>query len=217
MRELILRRPKRLEACAVTLHVELNGQKVGKLKNGGTLTLTMDDSRQTLRVHGGWMEGKSYQDQINLPKGNRGYCLQADFFSTRHSNNLPLLRPFAGTFTRDDPRLIAFMGATAAKLMLSDEIHTVMKDVPGARMRLVIAPDGWQLQLYANGAVHGIYRDHYAEDVGGIAGVLASAIERADLRTAEGRAHICSRILDDYLCALPDYVREGEDCVIYRK
>jgi len=41
-------------------------------------------------------------------------------------------------------------------------------------------------------------------------------MEHGDLGTAEGRAKICDKVLEDYAACLPEYERIGEHGLVYK-
>ena len=216
MREIIINRPKRFECAANALHVEVNGKRLAKLKNGQRIVITADDAAQEIRVCGGFLCGKAFQDKLTIPAGTHGYTLQVDFISSTSSNYLPMLRPGVAEWVKDDNRTITLMGATLGKLLLDAALQELMRKLPGARLQLAIEQAGWKLILRADALQKVLYQGEYSKAVGGLTAALVNALEHGDLGTPEGRAKICDKVLTDYACRLPEYVRAGEDCITFK-
>ncbi len=216
MREIIINRPKRFECAANALQVEVNGKKLAKLKNGQRIVISADDGAQSIRVCGGFLCGKAFQDKLDIPAGPFAYTLQVDFITSTSSNYLPRLRPCGGEWVKDDTRTITLMGSTLCKLLLDANLREALRKFPEARLQLVILPTEWKLVLRQGSASKELFRDEYSHAVGGFAAAMVNALEHGDLKTAEGRAKICDKVLTDYACCLPEYVRAGEDCIVFK-
>ena len=95
MREIIIRRPKRMECCAVKFIVELNGARLDKLRNGEHIEFTVDDGPQTICVRGGFLSGLKLRDTLAIPAGRE----ELRFLNACLVTILPLLlSAFAVTF-----------------------------------------------------------------------------------------------------------------------
>ena len=210
MREIIINRPKRFECSANALHVEVNGKRLAKLKNGQRIVMTVDDAAQEIRVRGGFLCGKAFQDKLSIPAGTYSYTLQVDFVSSDASNYLPVLRPAVKEWIKDDSRTVTLMGAELTKLLLDTKFRESLKALTNARLHLMILPTEWRLVLYHDAGGGIVYRSEYAKANSGLAGAIVNALEHGDLGSAEGRAKICDKVLRDYACGLPEYVRIGE-------
>lgn len=215
MREIVMSRPKRMECSAVALQVEVNGEKLGKLKNGQRMVMTADDGPQIIRVHGGFFSGKGFQDTLSLPAGSFSYELRVDFPSTGGGYE-PVLRPCRGDFVKDDSRMIILMGAELTKLLLNEKFREGLRALVNARLHLMVLAKEWRLVLYHDGGGGIVYRCEYAKANAGFAGALISALEHGDLGTGEGRAKICRKVLDDYAACLPEYERIGEHGLVFK-
>lgn len=214
MREIIVRRPKRFECSAAKLKIEVDGADVEKIKNNQQASVQAETGPVTLRVHGGWFQGKAFQDTVKIPAGQESYQFQVDFISSR-STYVPLLRPFQGEFVKDDTRLIVLMGATFARLLLDEKVREGLRKLPGAQLRLVVEPFQWQVLLCHGGAVKELYKSEYSRLIGGFSAAAVNFIENMDLKTPEGREKIREKVLSDYAC-LPGYERVGEDCLVFK-
>lgn len=210
MREIIINRPKRFECSANALHVEVNGKRLAKLKNGQRIVMTVDDDVQEIHVRGGFLCGKAFQDKLSIPAGTYSYTLQVDFVSSDASNYLPVLRPAVKEWSKDDSRTVTLMGAELTKLLLDTKFRESLKALTNARLHLMIHPTEWRLVLYHDAGGGIVYRSEYAKAHSGLAGAIVNALEHGDLGSAEGRAKICDKVLRDYACGLPEYVRIGE-------
>lgn len=214
MREIIISRPKRFECAAVALHVSVNGRKLAKLKNGQRIIMNCDEGSQEIHVGGG-MFNKKFQDTIKLPAGHYSYELRVDFPSTGSSYE-PVLRPSKGDFVKDDSRLVILMGAELTRLLLDEKFREGLKVLTNARLHLMVLATEWRLVVYHDAGGGIVYRSEYAKANAGLAGAVISALEHGDLGTQEGRAKICSKILDDYVACLPEYQRIGEHGVVFK-
>ena len=216
MREIIINRPKRFECSANALHVEVNGKRLAKLKNGQRIVITADDAVQEIRVRGGFLCGKAFQDKLSIPAGTHSYTLQVDFVSSDASNYLPVLRPAVKEWIKDDSRTVTLMGAELTKLLLDTKFRESLKTLTNARLHLMILPTEWRLVLYHDAGGGIVYRSEYAKANSGLAGAIVNALEHGDLGSAEGRAKICDKVLKDYACGLPEYVRIGEHGIAFK-
>lgn len=218
MREIIINRPKRFECAASALKVEVNGKDVEKLKNNQRIVVQADDGPQEIRVHGGFMSGKNFQDKVKIPAGSHSYELRVDFISVSSgaSSYVPLLRPCKGEFVKDDTRTITLLGATLCKLLLDEKLREGLKNLPGAQLRLLIEPTQWRLLLCLNGAAKELFKSEYSRATGGLTAALLNTIEHNDLKTPEGRAKICEKMMTDYVTCLPGYERAGADGIVFK-
>lgn len=214
MREIIISRPKRFECAAVALHVSVNGRKLAKLKNGQRIIMNCDEGPQEIHVGGG-MFNKKFQDTIKLPAGHFSYKFRVDFPSTGSSYE-PVLRPSKGDFVKDDSRLVILMGAELTRLLLDEKFREGLRALTNARLHLMVLTTEWRLVVYHDAGGGIVYRSEYAKANAGLAGAVISALEHGDLGTQEGRAKICSKILDDYVACLPEYQRIGEHGVVFK-
>lgn len=214
MREITITRPKRMECCAVTLKIEVDGSDVAKIKNNQQQVVQAEISPVTLRVHGGLFQGKSFQDTVILPEGQENYHFQVDFISGKNSD-VPILRPCKGEYVKDDNRLITLMGATFARLLLDEKIRAALRTLPESCLRLVVEPAQWRVLFCHGSATKEIYHSEYSRFIGGFSAAAINFIENMDLKTSEGRAKICEKVLSDYAC-LPGYERLGTDCLVFK-
>lgn len=216
MREIIISRPKRFECAAVALNVSINGKKLAKVKNNQRIVMQVDDGPQEIKVHGGFWSGKAFADTVKIPAGSHGYEFRVDFISATNSNYLPLLRPCSGEFVKDDTRTIALMGATLCKLLLDEKLREGLAKLPDARLRLIIEPTEWKLLLCLGGASKVLFNSEYSHATGGLTAAMINALEHGDLKTPEGRAKICDKVLTDYASCLPEYERVGADGLVFK-
>lgn len=216
MREIVIRRPRRFECAANALHVEVDGKRLTKLKNGQQIVMTVDFGPHTIRVCGGFLCAKAFQDSINIPAGRYAYTLQLDFVSADATNYLPVLRPAVREWTKDDGRTMTLMGAELTKVLLDDKFRASLKALTNPRIHLMVLMDEWRLVLYHDGGGGIVHRSGYARANAGLAGALVNALEHGDLKTAEGRQKICDKVLKDYACALPEYERIGEIGIVFK-
>lgn len=207
MREIIIERPKRFECSAMALYAKVNGEKRGKIKNGQQIVLTAEDGAVELQVGGGLLAGKNLRDTVYLPAGTQGYRFRVDFASTGGGYQT-VLRPFAGSETKDDLRLVLLIGAELTRLLLDEKFQAGMRRLPDVRLRLVLQPDAWQL-LLASGKV--IYEGQFAGANAGLAGTVTGLMERTALKDPEKRREYITRLVAEYACALPQYQQTGED------
>ena len=214
MRDIIINRPKRMECCASTLKIEVNGVNVAKIKNNQRVVVQAEIGPVTLRVHGGLLQGKSFQDTVKLPEGQESYEFQVDFISTSNSY-VPLLRPCKGEFVKDDTRLICLLGATFSRVLLDEKVRGALKKLPGACLKLVVEQSQWKVLICQAAAAKEVYHGEYSRAVGGIGAAVINLAENMDLKTPEGRAKVCDKVLTDYAC-LPGYERLGADCLVFK-
>lgn len=215
MREIIIRRPKRMECCAVKFIVELNGARLDKLRNGEHIEFTVDDGPQTICVRGGFLSGLKLRDTLAIPAGRHSYELQVDLPSTGSSYQ-PLLRPCKGEFLRDDNRLVTIMGVQLTRFLLDEKFRTVLKELSNPRIHLMVLPAEWRIVLFHNNGGGIVYQCEYAKANEGFAGALIGVIDHADLRSPEGRERITNKILDDYAACLPEYERIGKRGLVFK-
>lgn len=216
MREIAISRPKRVECCAVTLNVSVNGEKLAKLKNGQRIVMQVEDGPQEIRVHGGFFSGKDFQDTVRLPAGQQGYSLQVDFVSSVKSNYLPVLRPGGGEHVRDDARAVTLMGAALCKFLLSDEVRDGLRKFPGTSLKLLLLPQEWRVLLWRDGRGEILLRCEYERLEGGLSAAVINAVSNAELSSAEGRERILDRIMTDYVAWLPGYERDGKYGIVMK-
>lgn len=214
MREITITRPKRMTCSAVTLKIEVNGVDVAKIKNNQQQVVQAEISPVTLRVHGGLFQGKGFQDSVTIPEGQENYHFQVDFISGKNSD-VPILRPTKGEYVKDDNRLITLMGATFARLLLDEKVRTVLRKLPDACLKLAVEPAQWRVLFCQGGATKEIYHSEFSRAIGGFTAAAINFIENMDLKTPEGRAKICDKVLSDYAC-LPGYERLGQDCLVLK-
>ena len=218
MREIIINRPKRMECAASALKVEVNGKDVEKIKNNQRIVVQVDDGPQDIRVHGGFMSGKNFQDKIKIPANHHNYRLRVDFISVSSgsSSYVPLMRPCGEELGKDDTRLITLLGATLFKLLMDDKVRQGLKALPGAYLRLLIEPAQWRLVLCVEGKGQVLFHSEYSRATGGLTAALLNTIEHNDLKTPEGREKMCEKVLNDYVACLPDYERVGADGIVFK-
>lgn len=218
MRQILIYRPKRLECAASALKVEVNGKDVAKLKNNQRVVVDADDGAQEIRLHGGMLSGKSFQDKVTIPANNHNYQLRVDFLSVSSgsSSYIPMMRPCGDTQGKDDTRLITLLGATLFKLLMDEKVRQGLKALPGAYLRLLIEPAQWRLLLCLDGAAKELFHSEYSRATGGLTAALLNTIEHADLNSPEGRAKLCDKVLNDYVACLPDYERSGADGIVFK-
>jgi len=214
MREIIINRPKRIECAAVALHVEVNGKRLAKIKNGQRIVMNCDDGPQEIRLCGG-LFNKKFQDSIKLPAGRFSYEFRVDLPSTGSSYE-PVLRPCKGEFVKDDSRMVILMGAELTRLLLDEEFRKGIKALANARIHLMVLATEWRLVVYHDNGGGIVHRSEYAKANAGLIGAIISAMEHGDLGTAEGRAKICDKVLEDYAACLPEYERIGEHGLVYK-
>lgn len=215
MREIIINRPKRMECAAVALHVEVNGKRLAKIRNGQRIVMNCDNGTQLIRVCGGFFSGRSFQHTLTIPAGPFAYEFRVDFPSTGGGYE-PVLRPCRGEFIKDDSRMLILMGAELTKLLLDEKFREGLKALVNARLHLMVLAKEWRLVVYHDGGGGVVYRSEYAKANAGLAGALISAMEHGDLGTQEGRAKICGKVLEDYITCLPEYERIGEHGVVFK-
>ena len=216
MREIIINRPKRFECAAVALHVEVNGKRLAKLKNGQRIVMNCDEGPQKIRICGGFFSGKAFQDTVNIPAGRFAYEFRVDFPSTS-SSYAPVLRPSKGEFVKDDSRMVILMGAELTRFLLDEKFREGMKTLTNTRLHLMVLATEWRLVVYHDNGGGILYRSEYAKANRGLSGAVVSALEHGDLGTAEGRAKICNKVLDDYVACLPEYERSGEHGIVFKE
>ncbi len=216
MREVIITRPRRFECSAAALRVEVNGRKLGKLKNGQQIVMQLEDAAQEITLRGGFLSGRDFRDTLTIPAGPYSYHFQVDFISGKGANYLPLLRPFEGEFVRDDTRTVTLLGATLCKVLLSEQLRAALRQLPGAQLQLVIGPADWRLLLHTDGAAREVYRGAYSQAVGGVMAAMLNTLEHGGLATPEGRKELCAKVMADYAAFLPDYERAGEDRLAFK-
>ncbi len=216
MREVIITRPKRFECSAMALQVEVNGKKLGKLKNGQRIVMQLEDAAQEIRVRGGFMSSRDFRDTLTLPAGPYSYHFQVDFISGKSASYLPLLRPFEGEFVKDDIRTVTLLGATLCKVLLSEKLRDALRQLPGAQLQLALDQADWRLLLHTGSAAKEVYRGAYSQAVGGLMAAMLNTLEHGGLATPEGRQELCAKVLADYVAFLPDYEMAGEDRITFK-
>lgn len=216
MREIIISRPNRLECRRTTLNIEVNGKPLAKLKNGQRIVMNADEGRQVIRVHGGFMAGKAFQDTIKIPTGQYSYSFQVDMLSVSASRHVPLLRPVGGDPAAEDPRTIALLGAKLAKFLLEEEVRETLRKRPGASLHVVLLPQEWRVLLRQGEDEQVLLHSRYSTEQDGLDALLTNALKQVDLRTSEGRRKIAERVLTDYIAWLPDYERIGESGLTFK-
>lgn len=215
MREIIISRPKRFECAAVALNVTVNGRMLDKIKNNQRIVMQVDDGPQEIKVHGGFMSGKAFADTLKIPAGSHGYELRVDFISGNGSNYVPLLRPSSGEFIKADTRTITLLGATLCKLLMDEKLRDGLRNLPGAQLRLIILPTEWRVLLCHGDAAKTLFTSEYSHATGGLTAAMINALEHGDLKTPEGRAKICDKVMTDYASCLPEYERVGADGLVF--
>lgn len=215
MREIVIHRPKRFECSASKLKIELNGIDVETIRNNQQVTVQAENGPVTLRVHGGWFQGKMFQDTVRIPAGQENYHFQVDFISSRNTY-VPLLRPSKGEFVKDDTRLIVLLGTTFSRLLLDDKVRVGLRKLPDAQLRLVIQQHEWQVLLCQGSAAKELFRSEYSRVIGGFSAAVVNFAENQDLKTPEGRAKICDKVLNDYAACLPGYERVGANTLVFK-
>lgn len=216
MREIIISRPSRIECCAMTLRVEVNGKNLAKLKNGKRIIMNVDEGPHVIRIHGSFFANKRFQDTITIPEGRYSYSLQVDFVSDERSNSLPVLRPFAGFHEKDDNRVTTILGATLSKVLLEEKVRTALRKLPGARLKVMLLQREWRLLLWHDGGGQILLRSEYAGGVGDVASMLSTLIGWEQMKTQEGRDAVLDKVMNDYVGALPDYERDGKYGLVFK-
>ncbi len=216
MREIIISRPNRLECRQTTLNIEINGKPLAKLKNGQRIVMNADEGQQVIRVHGGFMAGKAFQDTIKIPTGQYSYSFQVDMLSVSASRHVPLLRPVGGEPAAEDSRTIALLGAKLTKFLLEEEVRETLRKCPGASLHVVLQPKEWQVLLRQGEDERVLLHSGYSTEQDGFDALLTNVLRQVDLRTPEGRTQIAERVLTDYIAWLPDYDRIGENGLTFK-
>lgn len=215
MREIVISRPGRAECSAAALRVEVNGKPLARLRNGQRIIMQVDDGPQEIRVHGGWLSGKAFQDTLYIPAGQYGYSFRVDFVSGAKARCVPVLRPCGGVQADADSRTITLLGAELAKRLLDEQLRERLRGLPGAHLQLVVGAKVWMLLLCYDDAAEEVFRSAYACAGGDFTAALVGALEYGDLSKPEGRAGICEKVLADYAACLPEYERFGTDGLVF--
>ena len=217
MRDIIINRPKRMECCAVTLKIEINGVNVAKIKNNQEQVVQAEIGPVKLRVHGGWPQGKGFQDTVIIPAGSESYRFQVDFVSAQRTNYLPVLRPCGDATEKADNRVTTIMGASLCKLLLQENLLNGLRSLPGASVKVMMLPDEWRVLLWHEGGGKILMRSEYYQHTDGLANLLITGIERQQLATQEGREAMLEKVMTGYVSHLPQYERQGKYGIVLRK
>lgn len=217
MRDIIISRPKRFECAAVALKVEVDGKDLAKLKNGKRIVIQLDESKHSIRVHGGFFSGKNFQDGVKIPAGRYAYEMQVDFVSATGSNYLPVLRPGSGFHEKDDNRTTTVLGSTLCKYLLEEEVREALRSMPGASLKVMLLPDEWRLLLWTDAGGKILLRSEYYRLTGIFSNALITAIERQQLATKEGREEVLDKVMANYVACLPEYERQGKYGIVLKK
>ena len=216
MREITVIRPKRMEAAAVGLVLEIDGKKVGKLGNGGQASAQIDENSHELYIHGGLLAGKAFSAKLSIPAGPHSYTFQIDMLSITNGYK-PVLRPTDGARLKDTLRSVTLIGVTLTDVLLNPKLHELAAALPEARFQLVLNEDKWCLMLMLGTQRQVITESPYSQTTGGLIGATLNIIDHADLKTPEGRMKMTDQIMTEYLAYLPGFSRTGADQFIMIK
>lgn len=217
MREITITRPRRFECSALAIRVEVDGTHLAKLKNDKRIIMQLDDGAHTIRVHGGFLAGKQFQDGMKIPAGQQDYALQLDFVSAPKVNYLPVLRPFGGEHVKDDNRTITLMGATLCKFLLEESVREALRTIPGASIKVMMLEKEWRVLLWHDAGGKILLRSEYYQLFGSFSDALITAIERQQLATKEGREEALDKVMTNYVAWLPGYERQGKYGVVFKE
>ena len=210
MRQVKIFRPKRMEACANSLIVELDGQKQKeKLKNGTEMLLQVDEHAHELHLHGGMLAGKAFDEKLSVPAGSSSYAFQVDMMTVNNSNYKPVLRPCGSERLKDHSRTITLMGWTLTHFLLDEKLRGILKQAPEARLHIVLEAAQWGVLLYIGENRQVVLKQPYSHHKGGLMAATMNAVEAVHTRDEAARAETLETLFTDYLAYLPDYRRIG--------
>lgn len=216
MRELKITRRKQMEASANKLIVELDGVKHSeKLGNGKSVTLMMDEKAHKLFLHGGFLAGKAFRDEIDIPAGRYAYDLQVEMLSLTNGYK-PVLRAMPTQEQKGGNRTNLLLGSTLLRLLLDEKLRKILTDLPGADLHLDLQADQWQLSVVLGQQRKALVSQPYSKISGGLLGAVWNAADHAMLATPETRAELTEKIGKDYVESLPDYEYLGEGIIRFK-
>lgn len=209
MRKVRIVRPKRMEAAAAGLMVELDGKKTGeKLKNGSEVVLSLDENAHELHLHGGMLAGKTFQASLHIPAGIYSYSLRVDMLSLTNGYK-PVLVIADAEAKENLDRTTLLIGATLSEVLMDDKLRAILRKLPGACVRVGFGQNEWGVAICCGQERKEILKQPYSQTKGSLIGLAINALEHADLNTPEGREKVNERIFDKFLNHLPDYRRVG--------
>nr|MBR4279925.1 hypothetical protein [Clostridia bacterium] len=217
MREIIITRPRRYECSAMAMRIEVDGKHLAKLKNDKRIIMQLDEGAHTLRVHGGFLAGKRFQDGMKIPAGKQDYALQLDFVSDPKVNYLPVLRPFGGEHIKDDNRMITIFGSTLCKFLLEESVREALRTIPGASIKVMMLEKEWRVLLWHEGGGKILLRSEYYLLLGSFSDALISWIDRQQLATKDGREAVLEQVMANYVAWLPGYERQGKYGIVFKE
>lgn len=207
MRTLKIIRPKAMEACAMKLTVEIDGHSVGKLANGKELSTEMDEQSHEIYLHGGLFAGKDFNYKLTIPSGSYSYNLQIDMLSVNDGYK-PVLRPCGDTPIKASTRLNTLMAAELTELFFNEKLRGVLKDLPNARLQIVLGAEEWKLEVCAgSSARRTVSTNGYSKYSGSVLGSAVDRVARQAFDTPEGQEEFFNKLHEMYLQYLPDYTR----------
>ena len=203
MRELIIIRPKRMEASAVKMQIFLDGQKVGFLSNGNSIRLNIDENAHEISGRGGLFSAKSFAFQMMIPAGVYTYCFQVDMVG--YSDITPVLRPTNGMLLKNDTSARTMFGAIITQALLNPGVRANLN--PGTEIQVSLSEEKWQLIAFENDRSFVLCEKNHSssEAFGFVMTVLASAMDKANFDTPEHRNETIYNLYDNYLKFLPDF------------
>ena len=219
MRTLTIYRPKCMEASLGKLIVEIDGEPVGKLKNGGEVSAAIDENAHELHLHGGKLSGKNFAVKMTIPAGGFSYTLQTNMLDVTsklgNSDYQPILLPCGNAPKQHASRVMRLMVATLTNTLMDEKLRGVLVKIPGVRLRLVIEEQKWGLIAVTETEQKAVLVQPFSQRKGSLLAAATNAIEHGDLKTPEGRAKMIREVFDGYLQYLPDYqVLDGDELAL---
>lgn len=213
MRNIQINRPKRFVVALVTMIVNVDGKKAAKLKNGAQITLQVDENQHELRVHGGVFNGKAFSWTLTIPAGTLDYAFQVDLLENQQGETGPVLRPCGAEPLSDKVTgVVSHLGTTLTRELLGGETRAVMAGMPGARLTLNLEETGWDLVLRQGEERKTVLEAQpYFNMSGALIIQVNASLNRAGLKTPEGREEILNTVFREYLAYLPGYRVVGEN------
>ena len=214
MRTVRIVRPGRMEAGAMALKAELDGAPVGKLKNKGELRLEMDEGAHEIALHGGFLAGKGFSNNLRVPAGAYSYSFQVDMIAQGKSTNYkPVLRPCGEERLKDDTRTRSLIGVTCCQMLLDQRVRDLLDSAADAVAEVRLSQNGWSLTAIIAGERLPLFDQDYSHAEGGLLAMVTNLAEGAAVDTAEHRAATLEHLFGQYFAFLPDYERAGENCL----
>lgn len=211
MRQIRIIRPKRMEASATALVVDVDGQKgKDKLKNGTELTISLDEQAHELYIHGGMLAGKDFSEKLTIPAGIHSYTFQIDMLSITNGYK-PVLRPCGSERLKDQTRTITLIGRTLTLALLDPGLRETMAKLPGCTLKIVLTQSKWGLVLCLGQEKKVVLEQPYSHHKGGLMAFAMNSIEAVATQDEEGRAKTMETLFAEYVGFLPGYQRVGAD------